>query len=76
MVTDVIMPKMSGPELVARLATSNPEVKALYISGHADTSLAHHGILEEGIPFLEKPFTREALTRKVREVLKQPRKKD
>ncbi len=75
-VTDVVMPKMSGPELVARLATSNPEVKALYISGHADTALAHHGILEEGIPFLEKPFTRAALTRKVRDVLKQRHNKD
>ena len=67
--TDVIMPGMSGREVGLRLAPARPETKVLYLSGYADESIVHHGVLEPGIAFLQKPFTAEALGRKVREVL-------
>lgn len=67
--TDVLMPGIHGPELVKRLEERRPAIRALYMSGHADDALLHHGILEGGLSFLEKPFTRKELTKKVREVL-------
>jgi PAS domain S-box-containing protein len=67
--TDVLMPGIHGPELVKRLQETRPALRALYMSGHADDALLHHGILEGGLSFLEKPFTRNDLTKKVREVL-------
>jgi len=67
--TDVLMPGIHGPELVRRLEESRPAIRALYMSGHADDALLHHGILEGGLSFLEKPFTRNELAKKVREVL-------
>jgi CheY-like chemotaxis protein len=70
--TDVLMPGIHGPELVRRFRERTPGLRALYMSGHADDALFHHGILEGGLAFLEKPFTRDELTRKVREVLDTP----
>jgi PAS domain S-box-containing protein len=67
--SDVLMPGIHGPELVKRLEESRPGIRALFMSGHADDALLHHGILEGGLSFLEKPFTRQELTKKVREVL-------
>jgi PAS domain S-box-containing protein len=67
--TDVLMPGIHGPELVKRLEERRPAIRALYMSGHADDALLHHGILEGGLSFLEKPFTRNDLAKKVREVL-------
>jgi PAS domain S-box-containing protein len=67
--TDVIMPGIHGPTLVKRLQEGRPEVRALYMSGHADDALLHHGVIDGSLAFLEKPFTRRELTRKVREVL-------
>jgi PAS domain S-box-containing protein len=67
--TDVLMPGIHGPALVRRLKESRPDVRALYMSGHADDALLHHGILEGGLSFLEKPFTRNELAKKVRELL-------
>ncbi len=67
--TDVLMPGIHGPALVKRLEERRPAIRALYMSGHADDALLHHGILEGGLSFLEKPFNRNELTRKVREVL-------
>ncbi|MGH9390541.1 MAG: response regulator, partial [Vicinamibacteria bacterium] len=67
--TDVLMPGIHGPALVKRLEERRPAIRALYMSGHADDALLHHGILEGGLSFLEKPFTRKELTKKVREVL-------
>ena len=69
MVTDVIMPQMSGRELAERLAPSLPEMKVLYMSGYPDNTIVQHGVLEPGTAFLQKPFTLNALELKVREVL-------
>jgi PAS domain S-box-containing protein len=67
--TDVLMPGIHGPALVKRLEERRPGIRALYMSGHADDALLHHGILEGGLSFLEKPFNRNELTKKVRQVL-------
>jgi two-component system cell cycle sensor histidine kinase/response regulator CckA len=69
MVTDVIMPQMSGRELAERLATVRPEMKVLFMSGYPDKAIVHHGVLDPGTAFLQKPFTLTALENKVREVL-------
>jgi two-component system cell cycle sensor histidine kinase/response regulator CckA len=67
--TDVIMPTMSGRELVKKLGTRNPKMRVLYMSGYTDNVIAQGGVLEEGLAFLQKPFTPRALAQKVREVL-------
>jgi two-component system cell cycle sensor histidine kinase/response regulator CckA len=67
--TDVIMPQMSGKELSDKIKMQCPRTKILLMSGYTDDALAHHGVLDEGLLFLEKPFSPAKLTRKVREVL-------
>lgn len=69
LVTDVVMPQMSGPELARRLGTGRPQMKVLCMSGYADDSIVRHGVLEAGVAFLQKPITPASLARKVREVL-------
>jgi PAS domain S-box-containing protein len=69
MVTDVVMPGMSGRELAKSLEPHHPEMKVLYMSGYTDNAIVHHGLLEKGLIFLQKPFPLEGLLRKVREVL-------
>jgi two-component system, cell cycle sensor histidine kinase and response regulator CckA len=69
LLTDVVMPQMSGPELAKRLASIRPEMKILCMSGYTDDSIVRHGVLETGVAFVQKPITPALLTRKVREVL-------
>ena len=70
LITDVVMPKMSGRELAAKIATRRDQLKVLYISGYTDDSIFRHGVLEGGVSFLQKPFNLKDLAEKVREVLK------
>jgi CheY-like chemotaxis protein len=69
LITDVVMPKMSGKQLVECLSASQSQLKVLYMSGFTDDALGHHGVLEPGTPFLPKPFTSEQLKKKIRTVL-------
>jgi two-component system CheB/CheR fusion protein len=69
LVTNVIMPVMSGREVAFQLAPARPGMKVLYVSGHSEKAIADHGVLEDGICFLPKPFTWRSLAAKVREAL-------
>ncbi len=69
MLADIVMPGMSGSELGRLLKPRYPEIKILYMSGYTDDAIVHHGILERGVHYIQKPFTMEGLARKVREVL-------
>src|SRR5207249_4083063 len=69
LVADVVMPGASGRELARQLAESRPDTRVLYVSGYTDDAIVHHGMLEPGLNFLQKPFTPATLAKKVREVL-------
>ncbi len=69
LLTDVVMPQMNGRELYEQLHPLVPELRVLYMSGYADDVIAHHGILDEGVDFIQKPISVQTLTTKIREVL-------
>jgi PAS domain S-box-containing protein len=69
LLTDVVMPRMTGRGIAQALAKTRPAIKVLYMSGYADAAIVHDGVLDEGTHFISKPFTLTALTRKVREAL-------
>jgi PAS domain S-box-containing protein len=72
LVTDVVMPRMRGTDLAARLVPDHPRLRVLFMSGYADDAGLRHGVRDGQAAFLQKPFTRPALALKVREVLDQP----
>ena len=69
LLTDVVMPEMSGRELAETLLQTDPDIKCLYMSGYTANVIASHGILDEGVQFIHKPFTKQDLATKIREVL-------
>jgi len=69
LITDVVMPGMSGRMLVDKITQHHSDMKILYISGYTDNTIIHHGVLDEGVPFLQKPFTPHVLASKIREIL-------
>jgi len=68
-ITDVVMPGMGGRELAEQLTKARPQTKVLYLSGYTEDSILNEGTVESGTAFLQKPFTLQNLSRKVRELL-------
>ena len=69
LLTDVIMPRMNGKELYLLARVVNPDLKVIFMSGYTDNAISRHGVIEEGINFIQKPFSLETLTSKVWDVL-------
>jgi DNA-binding response OmpR family regulator len=69
LISDVVLPQMSGRALADKILPSKPTTRLLFMSGYTDDAIVHHGVLDEGTPFIQKPFTPQALAQKVRQVL-------
>lgn len=76
LLTDVVMPRLNGPDLAERVARTHPNVKVLYVSGYTDDMIVDHGVVEKGIVLLQKPFSPEILAQKVRDVLDSDRRNE
>ena len=72
LLTDVVLPKLSGPVVAERVRALRPDIKVLYMSGYTDDAISHHGVLGPGIVLLQKPFTPDELVARVAEVLDEP----
>jgi CheY-like chemotaxis protein len=70
--TDVVMPRMGGPDLVAALRPRRPAIRALFMSGYTDDAVVRHGLMEADVAFIQKPYTPIALARKIRDILDEP----
>ncbi len=71
-ITDLVMPKLNGTEFIKKAALELPDIKVIYVSGYTDNHIVHDGILEDGVNFLQKPYSQQVLARMVRKVLDQP----
>jgi CheY-like chemotaxis protein len=69
LLTDVVMPSMNGKELADRIKEIKPGVRVLFMSGYTANAIAHHGVLDADVPYLQKPFLLEALAAKIEELL-------
>ncbi len=69
LMTDVVMPEMNGKDLACKLLSLHSDLRCLFVSGYTSDVIAHHGVIDEGVHFLQKPYTAQVLSRKVREVL-------
>ncbi|HTO22281.1 MAG TPA: response regulator, partial [Spirochaetia bacterium] len=72
LLTDVVMPGMNGRQLVERVSQLRPGVRALFMSGHTAEVISQRGVIEEGMPFIQKPFATAALASRIREILGAP----
>ncbi|MGH3056012.1 MAG: response regulator, partial [Gaiellaceae bacterium] len=69
MISDVVMPKMSGPQVAAQLGAERPDIKTLFVSGYAENTILRHGHIDVTARFLSKPFSLSTLANKIREIL-------